>query len=357
MTTESQEVVVDDRRAALEAAFDAAEVAETTELKGAPEELKGAPEEPKTEELSADSTSKTEAPDDAPGSKSLQSSEEPAKTVLQAPQSWKPAQKAKWDKLDVDIQQEVLRRDRETTQVLNDTAQARQISAKLSQTIQPYLARIQSLNTDPLTAVQELFKSDHILSTAPKAQRAQYMAKLISDYGIDIQELDNALVGKPMNDPVDTRVEQLLAQRLAPIQEFLSQQQRAEQQRRQEEAQRLSDTVESMSQDPRYPHFEAVRDSMADIVELMAKRGQHITIEAVYNRAIAMDSALSQELLTKTQAQAQATQAALHNGKAQRALQASVSVGGAPSGNTAGTPSVNDRRATIAAAFDQFEGR
>ena len=112
-----------------------------------------------------------------------------------------------------------------------------------------------------------------------------------------------------------------------------------------------------MAQDPQYPHFEQVRDSMADIVEIMANRGQHITIEAAYNRAVAMDPVLGQELATKAAAQAQVTKAALHNGKAQRALQASVSVGGAPSGTTAGALSANDRRATIEAAFDALSNR
>ena len=361
MTTENKDEVVDDRRAALEAAFDAVEkpesVAESVAVKTTTEEPKGGHVEPKIEGLSVDSAPKTDVPNDALGSKSTQIEGEQKAPILQAPQSWKPAQKAKWDKLDPDIQQEVLRRDRETTQVLNDTAQARQIAQRLSQTVQPYMARIQSLNTDPMTAVHELLKADHLLSTSPKVQRAKFMATLINDYGIDLQELDNALAGRPATDPVDSRVEQLLQQRLAPIQQFLSQQQQQEQQRQQQITQQLAHTVESMSQDANYPHFEQVRESMADIVEIMANRGQQITIEAAYNRAVAMDPVLGQELIAKSALQKQASAAALDNSKAQRALQASVSVGGAPSGSTSGALSANTRRATIEAAFDAAEGR
>jgi len=354
-------VVVDDRRAALSAAFDAAETAESEAVKTTTEEPKGGHVEPKSTGPDTPPPSKTDVPNDALGSKSTQSIDAAPKPeidkVLQAPQSWKPAQKAKWDKLDPDIQQEVLRRDRETTQVLNDTTQARQIATKFSQTVQPYMARIQSLNTDPLTAVHELLKADHMLTTAPKAARAQFMAKLITDYGVDLQELDNALSGKPEADPVDARVEALLQQRLAPIQQFLTQQQQAEQQRQQETTQQLAHTVTTMSQDSKYPYFEQVRESMADIVEIMANRGQHITIEAAYNRAVAMDPAISSEIATKTAQQAQVAQAAQQTSRAQRALQASVSVGGAPSGLATGAPSANDRRAAIAAAFEQAEGR
>jgi len=356
-----KEVVVDDRRAALEAAFDAAESAESEAVKTTTEEPKGGHVEPKPAGPDVALPTKTDVPNDAPGSKSTQSIEAAPKPegehTLQAPQSWKPAQKAKWGTLDLDIQQEVLRRDRETTQVLNDTAQARQIANKLSQTVQPYMARINSLNTDPLNAVSELLKADHILSTAPKATRAQYMANLIKDYGIDLQELDSALAGRAPADPVDERVEKLLAQRLAPIQQFLTQQQQVEQRRQQEASQQLAHTVETMSQDSKYPYFEQVRESMADIVEIMANRGQHITIEAAYNRAVAMDPAISSEIANKTEVLAKATQAAQQNSRAQRALNASVSVGGAPSGLTVGAPSANDRRAAITAAFEQVEGR
>jgi hypothetical protein len=96
---------------------------------------------------------------------------------------------------------------------------------------------------------------------------------------------------------------------------------------------------------------------MADIVEIMARRGQQITIEAAYNKAVALDPALSEELSAKAAAEASARKAAELNSKAQRALAASVSVGGAPKNSTSGAPVVTDRRATIEAAFDALSGR
>jgi hypothetical protein len=219
------------------------------------------------------------------------------------------------------------------------------------------MGRLQSMNAHPLVAVGELLKADYLLSTAPKAQRAQFMAKLIKDYDVDLLELDGALSGKGPADPVESRVEQLLAQRLAPFQQFISQQQMAEQQRAQQLNQQLEHTVETMAQDPEYPYFERVRDTMADIIEVLANRGQHISIEAAYNRAIAMDPAISQEIAAKSAAEAQVTQAATLNKRAQQALKASSSVGGAPSGSTGKPPNATDRRATIAAAFDAAGGR
>jgi hypothetical protein len=61
-----------------------------------------------------------------------------------------------------------------------------------------------------------------------------------------------------------------------------------------------------------------------------------------------MDPSISQVLQ-------QSQQAATANAKAQRALKASASVAGAPTGSTAGKPL--DRRAAIEAAFAAAEGR
>lgn len=327
--------IVDDRRAAIAAAFEEAEAAESVTP------------EPSAALKPAEQT-QLELPLDKPA--------EPVKPTAsednndRPPQSWKTSPKAKWATLDPEIKQEVQRRETETTRALNETAQARQFTAQFQQAVQPYMARIQSMNAHPITAVTELLKADHILSTAPKVQKAQFLAKLITDYGVDIEALDQVLSGNAKAvDPVDSKVEQLLQQRLAPFQQFLTQQQQfAAQQAQQTEAQ-LKQTVTSMAADTaKFPYFEQVRETMADIVEVFAKRGQTIGLEEAYNKAVAMDPTTSQAYNQQLQAEA----AAKLNGRAQKALAASVSVSGAPTGPISSSPSSNDRRATIAAAFD-----
>jgi len=107
-------------------------------------------------------------------------------------------------------------------------------------------------------------------------------------------------------------VQQQLQQALAPI----YQQQQAEQQRQQAE---VDQTVEQMALDPKYPHFESVREDMADIINLGAKRGIYISLSEAYNKAIVFNPQVNQ----MQQAQQQ-------NLQAQRAKAASRSVTGAP---------------------------
>jgi hypothetical protein len=349
-----------DRRTAIEAAFvhqEAAEAVETPEAAAPP---------PPSEPVESPAPEQKEAApaSEAPAQKA--SGKEPTAAPLpegatfpvdKAPQSWRAPARAKWDKVDPEIRQEVMKRERETTKVLGETAQVRQFANNFNQVVQPYMARMNAMGLDPLGAVHELLKGDYLLATAPKAQKAQLMAKLINDYGVDIMELDSALAGKGPADPVDSRVEQLLQERLKPFQQYIQNQQRQAQENEQHSQQEVNQTIESMTDNPKYPHFDTVRLDMADAIDLAAKRGLYLTLDQAYNRAIAMNPEVSSQVAAQQQAEAKRTAAQQLNAKAQRALGASVSVGGAPSGVPSGASGATDRRATIEAAFEQLSGR
>jgi len=353
----ADEVEVVDRRTAIEAAFVHQEAAESgAEAPAAPV---AAPASAPVESPAPETKEPAEALE--PAAKATPAKEVPAAPapeaptfpVDKAPQSWRAPARAKWDKVDPEIRQEVMRRERETTRVLGETANARQFSNQFQQIAAPYQARIASLGLDALGAVHELLKGDYLLSTAPKTQRAQLMAKMISDYGVDILELDAALAGKGPADPVDSRVEQLLQERLKPFQQFIQNQQRTAQEYEQKSNAEVNQSIESMTDNPKYPHFETVRLDMADVIDLAAKRGLYLSLDQAYNRAIAMNPEVSGQVAAQQQAEAKRTAAQQANAKAQRALGASVSVGGAPGGVPDGASGATDRRSVIEAAFDQ----
>jgi hypothetical protein len=277
--------------------------------------------------------------------------ETPIVSVEPAPQSWKPAEKAKWATLDPEVRTEVLRREREISKALNETAPARQFQTEFQQAVQPYLGRIQSIGVPPLQAIQGLLQADYVLSTAPKPQKAAYLAKLIKDYDVDIEALDQALSGQQVADPLAAKVEALVQQRLAPFQQIVETQQRTAAQQAQQAEQQLAAAISAISTDKvKYPYFEQVRDSMADVIELSIRKGKQCSLEEAYNKACQLDQTISTELATKSAA-------AKANEAAQRARKASVQVGGSPTGSISGSPAANDRRATIAAAFESVGAR
>jgi hypothetical protein len=355
MTTETL-----DRRSAIESAFEAAEKVETPEAvigqatEPAPTEQNEKAPEPSPTEIADKPVEKPTEP--VVATETAEKTEKPL-PVDKAPQSWRGPQKAKWESLDPDVRQEVMRREREVTRVLGESSQARHFSQQFQQTLQPFSDYIQSRGVQPLQAFTHLLEADRLLSTAPADQRANYMAKLINDYKIDLVQLDSALAGKGAPDPTSSRLESLLDQRLAPINQFLTQQQQQILAKQQQDQQAVLSNIEKMASDPKFEHFADVREDMADIIDLQAKKGVYLTLEQAYTRAIAMNPDISQVEATSRMNAAKTEAARAANAKAQLAKAASKSVGGAPNGLSSGASGKLDRRAAIEAAFSAAEGR
>lgn len=278
--------------------------------------------------------------------------------VEPVPRSWRPAVREKWVKLDPEVRQEVIRRENEMLRAFGESGQARAIAKNFQETVAPYMARIQSTGLDPMKAIQQLLIADNKLTTSAPQQKAAYMAQLIKEYGIDIQALDSALAGEAI-DPVAQRVEQLLGQRLAPIQQLLQNQQSMLEQQRMAIQQEAAQTVEAMEANPsKYPHFDVVREDMADLIEMSARRGNMLSLEDAYARAVGMNPTLAAKQQVALAQQGAVAQAQAQAAQAQKAREASASVRGAPAGVPLGALSENaSLRDTIEAALSQAGGR
>lgn len=269
--------------------------------------------------------------------------------VDRPPTNWKGGAKGEWANVPLAVRQEVHRIEAEVNKVMQEAAPAKQFVQQFQQVVAPYMARIESYGTPPVQAIGNLLKADYLLSSAPKVQRAQLMAQFIKDYEIDIVELDNALAGatspnsQGQQSDVEERILQRVQQMVAPFQQ---QQQRLIQQ----EQSKAVGTVESMAQDHvKYPYFNEVRQDMADIVEMMAKRGVDISLEEAYARATRINPEVSSQM-ERTSLNRNAVQ---QHQQAQRARNASSSVTGAPAAGGTGTfAGGNDIRSHLEAAFN-----
>jgi hypothetical protein len=248
-----------------------------------------------------------------------------------APASWKGQAKEVWAALPEQARKEVIRREKQISQTLQETANIRQDYQAVQQVAQKYSERLQAWNAHPAQVIDQFMDADQKLSSGPMQSRAAYMAKLITEYGIDISELDTALsgAGSPVYQPdMEARIAQLVDQRLAPLQQrFQATEQR--------EVQQVADTIQAMENNPEYPHFEEVRGEMADLIEINFRRGVTMSLDEAYNKTIGYRGYSKPNRAEQTQ----------------KALAASVSVGGSPaSTSNAGNPI--DLRGTILKALE-----
>lgn len=280
--------------------------------------------------------------------------------IDRAPQSWKGEAKKLWSELPAGARQEVIRREREVTKVLQDSAQDRQRVASIQQVLAPHMERIQEVyQGNPLTAINNLLGIERVLMRGDTTSKAQTVANIIKQFNIDVVALDHLLAGSevPPEAQQQTRIDQLVSQKLAPVMSFIERQQMTERQQQQQLIQQATDTMEQMATDPQFPYFDEVREDMADLIEMSAKKGLYLSLPEAYNKAVRMNDVASQASVARQSSQVAAQAALTAHQVAQRAKGAALSVSGNPSGvgPSAGNPA--DLRGTIASAMDSMGGR
>lgn len=251
-----------------------------------------------------------------------------------APASWRPDIREHWASLPEPVRAEIARRETEVQRTLQDTAEARKTAESINQVIQPYMPFIKAEGSNPLQAIDNMMSTAARLRTGTAPELATMMAGIINQFGTGrfgnsfIEILDGALAGQtPRVDPQQAAVEQVINQRLAPVQQMLTQFQQAQAAQQQRVQQQAVSEVNNFLAQAEFGND--VREDMADLLESAQRRGQNLSLADAYKKACLMNdsirSVISQRMQTK--GAQQTTQAA------QKARQAAVSVsGGAPVG-------------------------
>jgi hypothetical protein len=258
-------------------------------------------------------------------------SEPKAAPQERAPASWRPDVREHWSKLPPEVRAEVARREREMQTTLQETAEARRFTEQLQGVIRPYEMFIKAEGSNPLQAIDNLMATAAKLRTGTAPELAQLVAGMVKQYGVGrfgqnfIESLDAALAGEvPQADPVQSQVQQVLQQQLAPVQQFMSQFQQAQlaqQQRAQQEA--ASEVQQFLD---RAEFGNDVREEMADILEVAERRGRELSLQDAYKQACLVNPRVRAVL----EQRAKAKGAQQLTGAAQKARAAAVSVSGGP---------------------------
>ena len=268
-----------------------------------------------------------------------------------APQAWRPEVREHWAQLPEPVRAEIARRESEHARFIQESSEARKTAETLMKTIAPYEAFIRAENSNPIQAIDNLMSTAARLRTGTAPELAQMVAGLVKQFGVGrfgngfIEQLDSALAGQtPVQDPQQAAIEQVLNQRLAPVQQMLSQFQQAQLMQQQQATQSAQSEVADFLSKAEFA--EDVREDMADLMEAATRRGQNLSLADAYKKACLMNDNVRAVLSQRSKAQGaqQGTQAA------QRARSTAVQVSGsAPMGALKQDPT--DVRSAIEAAI------
>ena len=240
---------------------------------------------------------------------------------LNAPQSWGVAERELWTGLDPSVQAQIDKREREISEGLTHTGDSRAFQDEFNQTIAPYQQLIAAENASPMQAVGSLLNTAASLMSGTPQTKAETVAQIINQYGVDLQMLDSLLAGQmPENNP-NTQFEQMLDQRMAPINTYMQQQQQNQQQQYNQQYQNNQNEIDTFLGANEFA--KDVAAEMGDLMQMAAQRNQNMSLQEAYEKAIMLRPDIQQVI---QQRQAAAT-AAQNNQQIQQKQGAAVSLG------------------------------
>jgi hypothetical protein len=356
-------------REVLESAFEESEQQEGGPSKESPEPVRAAPEaapEPEAKpqrerrpdgKFSGKPTGKPEAgkvteaaaavsADSVPAASGDKAPVEEKDGFAKPPQSWKPGAREVWGQLPSDVRAEVYRRERETAVAIQQTAQAREVLSTVQSIQQEFAPALQAEGVDVVTATRNLMQISSRLRFGTPAEKAMTVAQIMQAYGVDVMTLDSILSNSPMPQQAQVQQQQLRDPRVDGL---LSQIAQARQTAVAEVHQQAVSEVDQFGSGKDF--FNDVREDMADLIEVAARRGVDLSLEQAYERACQMNPEISRVLAQR----AAAGQAQNQNRSTARARAASSSVRSTPvTGGVAATP--ENLRGALEAAWESAAG-
>jgi hypothetical protein len=375
------EIVNDDRRADIEAAFDrlSAEEPAAPEAPAAPEPVKvdgrttrerdehgryrpkveaSEPEVPKGR-----SRQSAQAELEAPEAKGKVGKPEAAvKTdpVDNVPSSFKPGLLEDWKAVPRSVREEIHRREAEQYAYLEQTKVQRAQLQQIQQAVQPYQALLQAEGGSVPTALRNYLQAATLMRQGSPLAKAQWIAKLTKEFTAHehLGLLDQAMAAEfgingaqaPTTEPNGYRPPQQEF-RDPRVDEMLAQQQQAQQQEWQQGYQEAQSERDSWVAEKSPEFLPWVKNRMATLLETAARDGEELGYDEAYDAACRTHPEVRKILLQREES-ARAQPSAV-----QRSRRASVSLrpqgAVAPSGGNEGS----SRRSDIEDAWEAVMGR
>lgn len=299
-------------------------------------------------EVKADDENREESAEISAQAESEESHEEEAKPITR-PSTWKKEYVQLWDKMEkgeqitkqdfVKFAEYANQREAEYKKGVSAYKNEAEQAKNLIGAITPYVPTLQQRGIDPANYVASLAKADQILTNAPYEQKVELFHKLAQGYGIQLNG--------NQAQPVDAYQQQLMQQLARVNQEVGTIKSRYEQ----EEQARLNSEIQKFSSDvDKHPHFELVREEMAQLLE----RGKAQNLEDAYKQAVWLVPEVREVELQKLVKKSAPT--ASNAQKIAKAKAAAVSPKSVTPNGSVGVSDKKDRRSILADQIGQAIG-
>jgi hypothetical protein len=245
-----------------------------------------------------------------------------------APKSLPPAAREAWGKTPKAMRDAIATREKQYEAGIMKYANGAKQAQQMQQTIQPF-QQYTSMNGGPGQAIHGLLQTGSLLQMGTPSQKAEAAAGIIKQFGIDINMLDNMLVGAapPPGQQQQDAVQQAVNQAVAPYQQTMHNFQQQQQAQMQRNGQEIHNDINAFARDPANDFYNDVRGRMADELDMAAKNSVDLSLKQAYDLACRANPEVWKVISTR--------EAAKTVGNKRRAAS---SIHGNPNGESSTTP-------------------
>ncbi len=184
------------------------------------------------------------------------------------------------------VKSEIAKREQDYSNGIQHYANNAKRAEAMDQTLAPYQQFFQ-VNGGAGQTIEGLLQTGSVLQMGTPQQKAQTVANIIKQFGVDITALDGMLVGEapPQEMQAQQHVQNMINQQLQPMQQQLQQYQQREMQEQQAMQAEMGNTIQQFANDPANEFYSDVSAQMADLLDMAGNRGQNMSLEDAYRTA------------------------------------------------------------------------
>jgi len=213
-----------------------------------------------------------------------------------APSTWSKAAAEKWAGVDPAIKAEVLKREQDMFNGLEQYKSRAEIGDRYEGVIAEFKPILEAEQIDPVELFGNFAANHYLLSRGTPEQKLTIATNLMAHYGIDIEQVQQRLSSQPAVNP---ELEALRAEVHALKQGVTTIASREQEAVRQQ----FTQQVEAFAADPAHPYFSEVSEDIAKLL----KAGAASSLEEAYDKAVYANPVTRQKEIERQTAEAVST--------------------------------------------------
>ena len=217
------------------------------------------------------------------------------------PRGLSAAQREEWKNTPKAIREAMHKRSEDYSNGIAKYASMAKNGEAMTNVMRPYQQLFAMTGQNPPQLVGTLLQTAAILHSGAPSQKAQAIASIVKQYGVDINELDSALVGSAPPKNQQTDINTLVDERLRQMQ--ANQQSAYQTQQNQQRGGEVAKEIQAFAQNPAHEFYEDVRGDMAEWMEMSSRSTnpafKNMTLKQAYDKACENHPEISQILATR----------------------------------------------------------